>query len=272
MLKMSQLSKSKPLVPTLKEEIIRVLKMNNTNNKFVIIEEQLEEFKKITANSSYFKNFSNWYKFFSQTAIKNLPVLFSPFSINHKNIYDDQVARAKHIHNVMKQNPSTELITMDGPGRLIYSVISEFQKEKSFIKSKRKIHVVDIDETTNEFHKHIFSQKIFRNTINIPDTQDILELNNSFLEKNKISNAFLYLNFCGIGCCKKDNIPGNVRLYNFIKKWLESHDQLMVSLSLRPYGFRKSYKGKITTYGLLSNLNLEIVCQRVYFVTFNIKN
>lgn len=271
MLKMIQVTSSKKQVPTLKKEFINVLKMNDTNNKFVIIEEQLNQIKKITANSSYFKNFSNWYKFFSQTAVKNLPILFSPFSINHKNIYDDQLARAKHIHNVMTQNPSTELITMDGHGRLIYSLISEFQKEKSFIKSKRKIHLVDIDENTNDFHKCIFPENVFRKTINIPETQDILDIDNSFLEKNKISNAFLYLNFCGIGCCKKDNVPGNIRLYNFIKKWLETNDQLMVSLSLRPYGFRKTYNGKITTFGLISNLNYEIICQRVNFVTFNIK-
>ena len=265
--------KSSKLVPTMKESLIKILKMNTSTNKFVITDEQLKEFSKLVVNSSYFKNFSNWYKFFSQTGLKNLPILFSPFQRNHLSIYDDQIARSKTIVDYMKSNPKSELITMDGHGRLIYSIISQFQQDKSFIKSKRKIHLVDIDKTTNDFHQQMFPQKIFRKTINVPEAQDILEINNSFLENNKISDPFLYLNFCGIGCCANESKKGNERVIDFIKKWLESNKKIMLSLSLRPYGFKTHYQGKITTYGMLQNFNnLQLISRRSNFVTYMISN
>lgn len=265
--------KSSKLVPTLKESIINILKMNTSTNKFVITDEQLKEFSKLVVNSSYFKNFSNWYKFFSQTGIKNLPILFSPFQRNHLTIYDDQYMRSKTIVDYMKEHPTSELITMDGHGRLIYSIISQFQKEKSFIKSKRKIHLIDIDDTTNNFHHQMFPKKVFKNSINIPETQDILELNKSFLKNNEISNPFLYLNFCGIGCCSNESQKGNERVINFIKKWLEENDNIMLSLSLRPYGFKTHYQGKITTFGMLQNFNnLQLISRRSNFVTYMISN
>lgn len=247
--------------------------MNTCTNKFVIKDEQLKEFSKLVVNSSYFKNYSNWYKFFSQPGIKNLPILFSPFQRNHLTIYDDQYMRSKTIVDYMKKHPESELITMDGHGRLIYSIISHFQKEKSFIKSKRKIHLIDINETTNNFHHQMFSKKIFRKSINIPETQDILELNNSFLKYNKISNPFLYLNFCGIGCCSNKYQKGNERVINFIKKWLEENDTIMLSLSLRPYGFNTHYQGKITTFGMLQSFNkLQLISRRSNFATYMISN
>ena len=70
--------------------------------------------------------------------------------------------RSKTIVDYMKEHPESELITMDGHGRLIYSIISQFQKEKSFIKSKRKIHLIDIDDTTNNFHHQMFPRKFLK--------------------------------------------------------------------------------------------------------------
>ena len=267
------IAKKSRLVPIMKDSYISILKMNLSTNKFIITDEQLCEFTKLVANSSFFKNFSNWYKFFSQTGIKNLPILFSPFQRNHLTIYDDQYARSKTIVDYMKLNPKSELITMDGHGRLIYSIISHFQQDKSFIKSKRKIHLVDIDKTTNDFHKQMFPRQIFKKTINIPETQDILELDNSFLKNNKISNPLLYLNFCGIGCCATKSQKGNERVISFIKKWLEQNDNIMLSLSLRPYGFKTHYEGKITTYGMLQSFNnLELISRRSNFATYMISN
>ena len=130
--------KSSKLVPTLKESIINILKMNTSTNKFVITDEQLKEFSKLVVNSSYFKNFSNWYKFFSQTGIKNLPILFSPFKKGHLQIYEDQFIRSKTIVDYMKEHPTSELITMDGHGRLIYSIISQFQKRNLLLNQKER--------------------------------------------------------------------------------------------------------------------------------------
>ena len=259
----------KPVRYLPKKNLISILKMNTSTNKFVIVKEQLEQFKKQITNSCYFKSFSTWYSFFSQKGEKNLPLLFSPFERNHKNIFDDQIRRSKFIVDYMKKFLKSELITMDGHGRLIYSIINEFQKDKSFIRSKRRIHLIDIDETTNEFHKEMYPEKIFKKAINIPEPQDILELDNLFLEKNKISNAFLYLNFCGIGCCSTDKQSGIERLVTFIKKWLEFNDTIMISLSLRPYGFKTHYKGKLTTYGMLQEIeNKELISRRSSFVTY----
>lgn len=261
--------KSSKSVPNFKNTFLNILKMNKSTNKFVITNEQLDEFQKFITDNTNFKNFSNWFKFFSQKGVKNLPILFSPFQRNHQNIYDDQNKRSSYIVDYMKKNPDSELVTMDGHGRLIYSIISLFEKEKSFIDSKKKIHLVDIDKTTNEFHKKIFPSDVFNNTINIPEEQDILKLDTSFFEREKISNPFLYLNFCGISCCGTKDKSGKEIVFDFVKKWLENHNNIMISLSLRPYGFKTHYKGKVTTYGMLQNFNnLELISKRSNFVTY----
>ena len=252
---------------TLKDMFINLLQMNKSTNKFLILMEQLKEFDKI-ANSSYFKNFTNWFKFFSQKGSKNLPILFSPFKKNHQSIFDDQNIRSDFIVNYMQNNPTSQLITMDGHGRLIYSIISKLQDLSSFKRSKKIIHLLDIDNLTNNFHKKMFPTNIFGKQIRIPECQDILELNSTFLEKNNISHPLLYLNFCGINCCSTKNEKGNERVIKFIKQWINKQNNIMLSVSLRPHGFKTHHLGKLTTYGMLQEFNLELISRRSNFVTY----
>lgn len=256
-----------PKTETKTESLVTILRMEKGSNKFVVSKNQLNETKKLFSDE--FKDFDSWYEFFSRKGVKKLPVLFSAFKKNHSAIYDDQLARSKFIVDYVSSHNDMELVTMDGHGRLIYTMLDyAIKNEKSF-----KTNLVDIDETTNDFHKVMFPNKIFGDnslSVNIPKTQDILNLDSDFIES--IKNPFMYLNFCGISCCSKSKMSGRNRVYQFIKKWLETHESIMISLSLRPHGFVERVDGVMTNYGMIHQFdNVEEVSKRSNFVTYFIK-
>lgn len=265
-----QLPKKKEVNPKFSlrvKDLLKILKSNSNENKFIITPEQLLKIKEFKSNySDIFKNTKNWLEFFSEFGENNLPVLFSPFKRNHKNIFDDQQNRARHILSLIKQNPDFELITMDGHGRLIYTLLDLLKKNNLMLK---KIHLLDIDNNTNNYHKEMFPSDIFSNIINIPETQDILEID-SFLEKENIKYPLLYLNFCGISCCGNKVLDGKTRVTNFVKKWLENNTKLIISFSMRPSGLKESYKNRITIYGMLKQFVLKEVSVRGQFYTFEV--
>lgn len=251
------------------KKLVEILKLNDGDNKFIIIPEQITRFEETISKSYHFKCFSNWFKFLSQKGEKDVPLLFSHFKIGHKQILNDQTIRAKYIYDLMNKDKNYELITMDGHGRLIYSLISFFQQNKSFVRSKRKIHLIDIDENTNNFHKLMFPSSIFKRNINIPEAQDILEVD-TFVKNEKIKKPLLYLNFCGIACCGDKKEDGKTKIFNFIKNWLNNNEIILISLSLRKTKLRLEVNGKKTFYGMIQEFNIKQISRRSNFYTFEI--
>ena len=121
-------------------DILQMYKDSKKPNKFVVSKEQLERLSLLVSSNNMFGTFENWYKFFTQKGVKNLPILFSPFKRNHKTIYNDQVSRAQKIVDHMNQKGYDDLITMDGHGRLIYSIIQYVKETK---KNPPKIRMVE---------------------------------------------------------------------------------------------------------------------------------
>lgn len=249
-------------------DILQMYKDSKKPNKFVVSKEQLERLSLLVSSNNMFGTFENWYKFFTQKGVKNLPILFSPFKRNHKTIFNDQVSRAQKIVDHMNQKKYDDLITMDGHGRLIYSIIHYVKQNK---KVPPKIHLVDIDKTTNEFHKKIFPKEVFETGkhthVSIPEEQDILKMDPEFLKT--VRNPLLYLNFCGISCCSVGRTSGRDRVKKFLQEWLKSHSSVMISVSLRPHGFEEVVDGVLTNYGMIKQFeNIEEVSKRSSFVTY----
>tara|TARA_B100000524_G_C23653663_1_gene370986 strand:+ start:3305 stop:4162 length:858 start_codon:yes stop_codon:yes gene_type:complete len=251
------------------KKLVEILKLNDGNNKFIIIPEQSIRFEETISKSYHFKCFSNWFKFLSQKGEKDVPLLFSHFKIGHKQILNDQTLRAEYIYDLMIKDKNYELITMDGHGRLIYSLISFFQQNKSFVRSKRKIHLIDIDENTNNFHKLMFPSSIFKRNVNIPEPQDILKVE-SFVKNVKIKKPLLYLNFCGIACCGDEKDDGKTKVFNFIRSWLNNNNIIIISLSLRKTKLKLEVNGKKTFYGMIQEFNIKQISRRSNFYTFEI--
>ncbi len=232
-------------------------------NKFVVSKEQLMEAQKQFQN--YFDSFDSWYAFFSQKGVKKLPVLFSPFKKGNRAIFKDQQARSKFIVDYISNNKDMELVSLDGHGRLIYSILDYAIKRES----KFKTHLVEISPVTNDFHKVMFPSNIFGDSslsVSVPEPQDILDWSTQYMKE--ITNPFLYLNFCGISCCRKGKQTGRERVHQFIEKWLETHKSILLSVSLRPHGFVEQFEGTLTNYGMIKQYkNLE-VSQRGHFVTY----
>ena len=267
-----KVSKSKDIkVDSLSSKFIDILQMYKDSkkpNKFVVSKEQLERLSLLVSSNNMFGTFENWYKFFTQKGVKNLPILFSPFKRNHKTIYNDQVSRAQKIVDHMNQKGYDDLITMDGHGRLIYSIIQYVKETK---KVPPKIHLVDIDKTTNEFHKKIFPKDVFESgdhtKVSIPKEQDILNMDSEFLQT--VKNPLLYLNFCGISCCSVGRTSGRDRVKKFLQEWLKNHSSVMISVSLRPHGFEEVVDGVLTNYGMIKQFEkIEEVSKRSSFVTY----
>lgn len=249
------------------KKMVSILRMEKGSNKFVVTEDQYQLTKELLGNR--FANFSEWYLFFSQKGVKNLPLLFSAFKINHKAIFKDQLARSKFIVDYVSQHKDMEVISMDGHGRLIYTMINyALQNDVQF-----KTNLVDIDQTTNDFHKEMFPEKVFGDnplSVRIPKPQDILDMDSDFLDS--VKNPFLYLNFCGISCCSTSKMSGRNRVRMFIEKWLRTHKCIMISLSLRPHGFVERVDGKLTNYGMIQQFNNVEVSRRTNFLTYFITN
>ena len=250
-------------------DFIEILKLEKGPNKFVVSDRQLQKINDLMKDN-LFRNFKDWYNFFSQTGVKKLPILFSPFLRNHISIYDDQKTRAKYIVDYMNQHNHSDLVTMDGHGRLMYSLMD-------YIKSNElkqiKVHLMDIEKRTNDFHKKVFPKEIFESEdnelkmkISIPKEQDIMDIDTEYFKS--IKNPFLYLNFCGISCCSKKKLSGREIVKRFIMKWLENHEGIMVSLSLRPHGLEETVDGMETNYGMLKKFNIQLVSKRSSFVTY----
>lgn len=78
---------------------------------------------------------------------------------------------------------------MDGHGRTLFMLVEALLLSGiSFEEMEGKIHVVDIDEYSHQWHMHAFPKGI-----------DSIQSNIFHLEIPK--SAILYLNFCGIGGC-----------------------------------------------------------------------
>jgi hypothetical protein len=249
-------------------DILQMYKDSKKPNKFVVSKEQLNRLSVLVTQFQMFQTFDSWYKFFTQKGVKRLPVLFSPFKRNHKTIYNDQVSRAQKIVDHMSQKGYEDLITMDGHGRLIYSIVHYVKQNK---KVPPKIHLVDIDKTTNEFHKKIFPKDVFETgdhtLVSIPKEQDILNMDPEFLKT--VRNPLLYLNFCGISCCSVGRTSGRDRVKKFLQEWLKNHSSVMISVSLRPHGFDEVVDGTLTNYGMIKQFgNIELVSKRSSFVTY----
>ena len=249
-------------------DILQMYKDSKKPNKFVVSKEQLSRMSLLVSSNNMFETFDSWYKFFTQKGVKNLPLLFSPFKRNHKTIFNDQVSRAQKIVDHMNQKGYEDLITMDGHGRLIYSIIHYVKQTK---KVPPKIHLVDIDKTTNEFHKKIFPKEVFETgnhtQVSIPEEQDILKMDPEFLKT--VRNPLLYLNFCGISCCSIGRTSGRDRVKKFLQEWLKDHSSVMISVSLRPHGFDEVVDGVLTNYGMIKQFgNIELISRRSSFVTY----
>ena len=250
------------------KDFIQILQMSKGSNKFVVSEEQLNKITNLVSKNKIFGTFDDWYNFFIQKGVKNLPLLFSPFARNHRSIFNDQESRAKFIVDHMDKKNYDDLITMDGHGRLIYSIINHVKQTN---KNSHKIHLVDIDKTTNEFHKQVFPKEIFEtgnNTlVSVPKEQDILNMDSDFLKS--VKNPLLYLNFCGISCCSTRKTSGRDRVKKFLEEWLKNHSSVMLSVSLRPHGFEEMVDGKLTNYGMIKQFgDIELVSKRSSFVTY----
>ena len=261
--------KKKKLLKVKAESLIKLLRSDeDRENKFVVSKEQREEVQSLF--EGFFKNFYFWYEFFPQKGVKKLPVLFSPFKKGNRAIFKDQEARAKFIVDYMSKNNNMELVTMDGHTRLMYLLVDYAKKREQEL----KIHLVDIDDNTNEFHKIMLPKEVFesnKQSIVVPDQcYDILDWSTEYLKN--IKNPFLYLNFCGISCCRKGKEKGRDRVNKFIKKWLENHEGILLSVSLRPHGFIEYDQGMLTNYGMVKQYNSVEISQRGHFVTYFIKS
>ena len=250
------------------QSLVKLLKNDeDKENKFVVSKEQLRLARELF--QGYFKSFEDWYDFFSQKGIKRLPVLFSPFQKGNRAIFKDQEARSKFIVDYISNRQDMELVTMDGHGRLIFSLLDYSLKNKKEFRT----HLIDIDNNTNEFHKVMFPNRIFHDNklpVIVPGKQDILDWTTPYMKD--IKNPFLYLNFCGISCCRKGKQTGRERVHQFIEKWLEDHESILLSVSLRPHGFIEKFEGELTNYGMIKQYDSIEVSQRGHFVTYLLKN
>jgi len=97
----------------------------------------------------------------------------------------DQEERAKHLAKYIKDNKITEYTTMDGHGRMYFSLLSKLGSYADQL----KIRVVDIDSTVNKWHELFF-----------PGTVECVCGN--IYDYKPTPDKLIYMNFCGIGGIK----------------------------------------------------------------------
>ena len=179
-------------------------------------------------------------------------------AFNHGLLFDDcpekiqdQEYRAKIIVDNLLKYDLKKLVLFDGHGRMYWCILNDL-KTRGLNIDDYHFYFYEIDKETHYWHNEYFP---LRNCCNI--------FENIFESSNIFSNAFYYLNFCGIGNCHNE-------LYEFLKTMINDLPVLM-SCSRRSTNHRKN-KTKTLLWNINRNLKMEKVCYLKLFDTYLIQN
>jgi hypothetical protein len=188
----------------------------------------------------------------------NILLKLEPCGSKGKKVLKDQELRAiKLIH---ESQGYKHICFMDGHGTFIYYLLFHMHQlyERTGYKDFPVIHVVDVVESVNIWHK-IFFGDIFV----IPDTpQDIFQYTQNF------TDMYVYYNFCGIGTCVYDltRVSGTymlslstIRSMNIINKFI-NNEVLLEEIPEQTVAR--------AVCDLIHFNNVELVSRRKDFITF----
>jgi len=156
-------------------------------------------------------------------AKKNIHILDEALNPKDREaIRKDQAVRAKTIVKYMQQESLSDILLLDGPGRMTARIIDELHKADI----NPDITLVEKEITTHEYHKQYLPSSIEK-------------INGDIMTYRRFSNnTMVYLNFCSIGTIV-DEI-GSVKFIKYLKKIRH----LMIGFSVR--GTTKKGKKSIT--------------------------
>lgn len=211
--------------------------LSNRSNRFQATFGQVELLKKLNFPFPQMSA-STWLNYCDTLGFKD-----NIFFEKDPNVFEDQVKRAFHIAETFWRENYRILVLMDGHGRMLYRILRALQTWDIDI-DNIQIYVVELDETTHEWHQHFFPC----NVTSVKD--DIFNLLSSHIcaDSTNSQKVLPYLNFCGLG---NEQIETT---WNFIEEWRGKAD-LIISFSTR--GIKKdAHKcSKLTTLsGLVGRL------------------
>jgi hypothetical protein len=200
--------------------------INNTckfipsHNQSILLEENIKSQSIIN-----FGKLSNkeWYKLFWDT---NGGVLFDVLGHESKQIFRDQMIRAKFLANQLINKNIYEIYILDGHGRFILCLF-HFLYKNDYDINRLDLNICDINPFAHKWHELFLPKNVSAIPKNILDIAAEISMDYDEL-------PFLYLNFCALGPTLKDNIYSSVNneetLKNIIKLF---SNNLMISYSVR---------------------------------------
>jgi len=199
----------------LKRSLKRVFSRNTRTNIFLPSRCQVREL--IKTNYEKPCNIYDWYNNVKHNT-QHTSFLFT--SVIKKGIdqyVSDQDMRAETIINKMKLLNKRRLVTMDGHGRFLLSFVHKLIELEENL-CEWNIELIDIDEYVHKWHELYLPQWVLSRSGNIMDI--------ATPEYLADHNAFLYMNFCGVGNQYE-------KLLQFILNMHKRNETFMLSYSKR---------------------------------------
>lgn len=188
------------------------------------------------------KNKQTWFDNFIQSTNSPHPLFFGKFSTG---IQQNQKKRSEHVITMMEKHNKTNLVTMDGHGRLVWSIINVLSLHNISIK-KFQFIIVDIDENVTKWHNNFLPKDITSYTNNI--------LNTCFSKKLNKNNYF-YFNFCG-------TYGQRYEIIHRVKYLINENMPFTISFSTRGKKQNFTKAGLITNNGM-KNILLDLGCKEI---------
>lgn len=212
--------------------------------------------------SGYKKHSSihEWHNYVNEGSHYNVaksPLFTSVITKGIQQYANDQMTRAKIVIEHMKEKGKKRLVTMDGHGRFVLTFVTSLIELNENL-NEWEIELIDTDYQVHDWHKAFFPNWVLSRRGNIMDIATPEYLSSH--------NAFLYLNFCGVG----DQFE---ELTDFILAFQREKEPLLLSYSKRGIRDMEVTKaGKRTMHWMNrilheNNITQTQLCQRGHFLT-----
>lgn len=241
----------------------KIILSKKTSNSFIPTSYQVTQLKNLNcsyaqSNSPFNGSRNEWLSNLKVENNKSILTNFSPplfFGKFHRGTKNDHEKRAQYILKQMQLYKKTSLITMDGHGRMIWSIMNQMNYAK-IPSSLYGFVLADIDKDVTEWHKNFLPKGIACITYNILD----MYLNNIFVS----NKDYLYLNFCG-------TYGQRNKILMCAHKLIIQKVPFMISFSLRSKNRTHFTKdGSLTNVGLYSvliKMGCDVLCRNGMYVT-----
>jgi hypothetical protein len=191
------------------------------SNPFMPSHKDIDNLKMMNVSLDRTSN-SQWLKF---VKYQYIDYLYKDFP-NKKLLIEDQKMRGENIALQICEDPTREVILLDGHGRMLFWILYFVNKYKPNKINKVKFIVSELNETVNQYHNMFLPSSC----------TCILKDINQVIESMQHRNPIVYANFCNI-----DGGKGIKKISDTVNKCNIKNFNLSFCIRMKNYGQKIGY-------------------------------